>query len=100
MFMPPISLQVELILSIVPSYLPFLWTQSILCVIDPKTIIMLLQVLFGPRRCEGIGLERLWSYMRRYSRMTKEMRPSHRIDVLCSALTHYGMHKKNKLGVF
>ena len=67
---------------------------------------MLLQVLFGPRRCEGIGLtdgetmERLWSYMRRYSRMTKEMRPSHRIDVLCSALTHYGMHKKNKLGVF
>ena len=30
--------------------------------------------------------------------MTKEMRPSHRIDVLCSALTHYDYQTKVKLG--
>ena len=64
-----------------------------------------LQVLFGPRRCDGVGLsdgemmERLWSYMRRFSRMTKEMRPSHRIDVLCSALVYYGLQKKRKFGM-
>ena len=64
-----------------------------------------MQVLFGPRRCEGVGLtdgemmERLWSFMRRFSRMTKEMRQSHRTDVLCSALVYYGMQKKKKLGV-
>jgi len=49
-------------------------------------------MLFGPLRCEGIGLsdgevmERLWSYLRRFGRMTKEMRPAHRTDVLVHAL--------------
>ena len=33
--------------------------------------------------------ERLWSFMRRFSRMTKEMRPSHRIDILTDALLHF-----------
>ena len=62
--------------------------------------------MFGPRRCVGIGLsdgetmERLWSYLRRFSRMTKEMRPSHRIDVLCSALIFYGIKTKEKLSMF
>ena len=62
--------------------------------------IAILQVLYGPRRCEGIGLsdgemmEQMWSYLRRFSRMTKEMRPSHRIDVISSALIHYGWLKK------
>jgi hypothetical protein len=62
------------------------------------------QIIFGPRRCKGIGLsdgetmERLWSYLRRYSRMTKEMRPSHRIDVLTSALVYYGILRKENLG--
>lgn len=61
-------------------------------------------MLYGPRRCKGIGLsdgevmERMWSYLRRFSRMTKEMRPSHRVDVISSALIHYGMLKKKKLG--
>ncbi len=32
--------------------------------------------------------------------MTKEMRPSHRIDVLSSALVYYGIKKKEKLGEF
>ena len=61
---------------------------------------------FGPMRCEGIGLsdgetmEHLWSYLRRFGRMTKEMRPAHRIDVLAHALVHYGMKTKAKLGVY
>ena len=55
-------------------------------------------------RCEGLGLsdgevmERLWSYLRRFGRMTKEMRPAHRIEVLVHALAYYGMKKKQKLG--
>ena len=65
-----------------------------------------MQVLLGPRRCEGVGLtdgemmERLWSFMRRFSRMTKEVRPLHRTDVLCSALVYYGMQKKKKKLVY
>jgi len=61
-------------------------------------------MLFGPLRCEGIGLsdgevmERLWSYLRRFGRMTKEMRPAHRTDVLVHALVYYGIQKKEKLG--
>ena len=55
-------------------------------------------------RCDGIGLsdgevmERMWSYLRRFSRMTKEMRPAHRIDVLSHALLYYGRITKRKLG--
>ena len=63
-----------------------------------------LQLLFGPLRSRGVGLsdgevmERLWSYLRRFSRMTKEMRPAHRTDVLVHALVYYGIQKKEKLG--
>ena len=62
------------------------------------------QLQYSPLRSHGAGLtdgegtERLWSYLRRYSKMTKEMRPSHRIDVLSHALAHYGWKKKEKLG--
>ena len=42
-------------------------------------------------------MEHLWSYLRRFSHMTKEMRPSHRTDVLYHALNYYGM-KTKKLG--
>ena len=45
-------------------------------------------------------MERLWSYLRRFSRMTKEMRPSHRVDVLVHALLYYGRQKKDKLGTY
>lgn len=38
---------------------------------------------------DGEGMERLWSYLRRFSRMTKEMRPSHRLDILSDALQYY-----------
>lgn len=46
---------------------------------------------------DGETMERLWSYLRRFNRMSKEMRPSHRIDVLTSALVYYGMQTKEKL---
>lgn len=45
-------------------------------------------------------MERLWSYLRRFGRMTKEMRPAHRIDVLTHALVYYGIKKKRKLGKY
>ena len=54
--------------------------------------------------CDGIGLsdgevmERMWSYLRRFCKMTKEMRPAHRIDVLSHALLYYGRRTKQKLG--
>ncbi len=60
---------------------------------------------FGPLRCEGVGLsdgetmERLWSYLRRFGKMTKEMRPAHRRDILAHALACYGMKTKEKLGM-
>ena len=54
----------------------------------------------GTGLSDGETMERLWSYLRRFSRMTKEMRPSHRIDVLTSALVYYGMQTKEKLGIF
>ena len=43
-------------------------------------------------------MEHLWSYLRRFSRMTKEMRPAHRIDVLAHALLYYAFMSKEKLG--
>ena len=91
----------------------FIWPQSIMSgtALVYITIKMLHvyctfvpQLLFGPQRCEGIGLsdgetmERLWYFLRRFGRMTKEMRPSHRVDVLSSALEYYGWKTKNKLG--
>ncbi|XP_063399129.1 uncharacterized protein LOC134683743, partial [Mytilus trossulus] len=61
------------------------------------------QVLYGPRRTSGIGLtdgeslERLWSYLGKFSRITKEMTPENRIDLLTDALLHYGSRIRNKL---
>lgn len=43
-------------------------------------------------------MERLWSYMRQFGKMTKEMRPSYRTDVPVHALVHYGRKSKAKLG--
>ena len=37
--------------------------------------------------------------MRRFGRMTKEMRPSHREDVLTHALVYYGIRTKKRLGI-
>lgn len=64
-----------------------------------------LQLTYSPIRTKGIGLsdgevmERLWSYLRRFSRMTKEMRPSHRVDILSSALLYYCQQTKLRLRI-
>ncbi|XP_078661810.1 uncharacterized protein LOC144905876 [Branchiostoma floridae x Branchiostoma belcheri] len=57
------------------------------------------QVKLSTRRLSGYGLtdgegsERLWSALRPFARMTKEMSPDHRLDKLTDALRHYSMRK-------
>ncbi len=59
--------------------------------------------MYSPLHSTGIGLsdgevmERMWSILRRFSRMTKEMRPAHRVDILTHALLYYGLGVKYKL---
>ncbi len=63
-----------------------------------------IQLKYSPRNRSGFGLtggegvERLWSYLRRFATMTKEMRPSHRVDVLIDALLRYSEHSAQKIG--
>ena len=58
---------------------------------------------FYPRNIDGFGLtdvenvERLRSYLGRFSKMTKEMSSSNRIDLLSDALSHYCKLKQRKL---
>ena len=62
------------------------------------------QHAFSPRNIEGFGLtdgenvERLWSYLGRFAKMTKEMSSGNRIDLLSDALSHYCKLKQRKLG--
>ena len=69
-----------------------------------KRLFYFHQVLFNPRKTLGIGLtdgegmERLWSYLGKFSSITKEMTPENRIDLLTDALIYYGQKKKQKLG--
>ncbi|XP_028416121.1 uncharacterized protein LOC114539705 [Dendronephthya gigantea] len=62
------------------------------------------QIMYSPRRIAGFGLtdgevmERLWSYLRGFASITKEMSPSRRIDALTDCLLHYGRQSKSKLG--
>ncbi|XP_064633909.1 uncharacterized protein LOC135491738 [Lineus longissimus] len=64
------------------------------------------QVRYSPRRnpgfalSDGESLERLWSYLRNFSKITKEMTPTHRIDTLTDALRHYARRNLFKLGSF
>lgn len=44
----------------------------------------------GAGLADGEQMERLWSYLRRFGKVTKEMRPSHLIDLLTDALLHHG----------
>lgn len=63
-----------------------------------------MQVLYNPRRVDGAGLtdgecmERLWSYLRKFSKMTKEMTSDNRVDVLSCALFHYSRLQMEKIG--
>lgn len=67
---------------------------------------MYMQVKFSPRRTKGVGLtdgegtERLWSFLRDFSAITKEMSPEKRIDTLTDGLLHYGKGIVKKLGLF
>ena len=63
------------------------------------------QMKFSPLRSVGIAchglsdgetMERLWSY---FSKMTMEMQPAHRTDMLVHALVYYGITAKTKLGI-
>ncbi len=68
--------------------------------------ITVVQITYSPRVIGNCGLtdgeatERLWSYLRRLAKSTKEMKPSHRIDVLTSALLHYASTVRSNLGKF
>ena len=42
---------------------------------------------------DGELMERLWSYLRSFSKITKEMTPAHRTDLLSDALMHFGSKK-------
>ena len=59
--------------------------------------------VFSPLHCDGLGLsdgevmEHMWSYLRCFSQMTKELCPAHRVDILCHALFYYGSKTKQKL---
>jgi len=48
---------------------------------------------------DGEGMERLWSFLRPFSRMTKEMGPSHRIDILTDAIHYYGQKAIDNIGM-
>ena len=43
-------------------------------------------------------MERLWSYLRSFSKVTKEMTSAHRMDLLSDALSHYGRGKMMNIG--
>ncbi|XP_078586229.1 uncharacterized protein LOC144868130 [Branchiostoma floridae x Branchiostoma japonicum] len=63
------------------------------------------QLKYSTRRLPGFGLtdgesvERMWSYLRRFGRTTKEMTPSRRIDLLTDALLHYARRKTTDIEV-
>ncbi len=63
------------------------------------------QYHYSPRHKIGFGLtdgenlERLWSFLGKFSRMTKEMNTANRIDTLSDALHHYAKQKSAKMGM-
>jgi len=60
--------------------------------------------LYGPRRTDnhgltdGEGIERLWSYLGRFSSISKEMTPENRTDLLTDGLIYFGQNIREKLG--
>lgn len=48
---------------------------------------------------DGEGTERLWSFLRPLSAITKEMTPVHRLEVLNDALLHHNHRKTATLGM-
>ena len=66
--------------------------------------VLQFQIEFSPRRLKGYGLtdgegiERLWSYLRGFSSMTKEMTAGRRTDILTDALLHYSSRQLRAFG--
>ena len=59
----------------------------------------------NPRRLPGFGLqdgeqlERLWSYLRGFAPITKEMTLSHRREMLTMAIHHFAKKKMSSIGL-
>lgn len=49
---------------------------------------------------DGESIERLWSYLGGFSKITKEMTPENRVDLLTDGLLNYGRKVKENLGVY
>jgi ribosomal protein L20A (L18A) len=47
---------------------------------------------------DGEVLERLWSYLSQYRKMTKEMSASHREDIISDALFYFGKKQRSRVG--
>ena len=43
-------------------------------------------------------MERLWSYLRKFNKISKEMKPDHRTDLLTDGVVHYGQRIKKQIG--
>lgn len=62
------------------------------------------KMLYSPRRLQGVGLtdgegiERFWSYLRKFSKMTKEMTSANREDMLTFAILHHCNKLRKQLG--
>ena len=72
----------------------------------PKAVIIFCgQVTYSPRclaefgLTDGEAMERLWSFLRPFSKITKEMTDCHRVDLLTDALLHYREKKLEKIGI-
>lgn len=69
-------------------------------------LLFFTQIKYSPRRVKGVGLtdgegtERLWSFLRDYSRITKEMSPGKRVDVLTDGLLHYAERLRHRFGIY
>ena len=47
---------------------------------------------------DGEVLERLWSYLKQFKKMTKEMSVSHREDIISDALFYLCEKQRSRLG--
>lgn len=67
-------------------------------------MVLKFKIRYSPRRlpgwglCDGEVMERLWSYLGKFKKMTKEMSSIHRQDILTDALHFYALYQKTTLG--
>nr|XP_054764646.1 uncharacterized protein LOC129271292 [Lytechinus pictus] len=64
------------------------------------------QISYGAKWTHGVGLtdgeimERIWAFLRKFSHITKEMTPSHRIDLLTDALYYFTKKKLDEMDIY